>query len=49
MLATDLGEQDALLVYCTKRDAGLVLPPNVKIKRIPKDLLSKCEFRPDLK
>jgi Adenine specific DNA methylase Mod len=49
MLAADLGEQDALLVYCTKRDAGLNLPPNVKIKRIPKDLLAKCEFRPDLK
>jgi adenine-specific DNA-methyltransferase len=49
MLAADLGEQDALLVYCTKRDSGLVLPPNVKIKRIPKDLLAKCEFRLDLK
>ncbi len=49
MLAADLGEHDALLVYCTKRDTGLVLPPNVKIKRIPKDLLAKCEFRPDLK
>jgi adenine-specific DNA-methyltransferase len=49
MLAADLGEQDALLVYCTKRDTGLALPPNVKIKRIPKDLLAKCEFRPDLK
>jgi adenine-specific DNA-methyltransferase len=49
MLAADLGEQDALLVYCTKRDTGLILPPNVKIKRIPKDLLAKCEFRPDLK
>ena len=49
MLAADLGEQDALLVYCTKRDAGLNLPPNVKIKRIPKDLLTKCEFRSDLK
>lgn len=49
MLAADLDEQDALLVYCTKRDAGLNLPPNVKIKRIPKDLLAKCEFRSDLK
>lgn len=49
MLAADLGEQDALLVYCTKRDTGLVLPANVKIKRIPKDLLAKCEFRPDVK
>jgi adenine-specific DNA-methyltransferase len=49
MLAADLGEQDALLVYCTKRNAGLNLPPNVKIKRIPKDMLAKCEFRSDLK
>jgi adenine-specific DNA-methyltransferase len=49
MLAADLGEHDALLVYCTKRDAGLIPPPNVKIKRIPKDMLAKCEFRSDLK
>jgi hypothetical protein len=48
-LELHLGDHDALLVYCTKRDTGLVLPPNVKIKRIPKDLLAKCEFRPDLK
>lgn len=49
MLAADLGEHDALLVYCMKRDSGLALPPNVKVKRIPKDLLTKCEFCPDLK
>lgn len=49
MLTADLGEHDALLVYCMKRDSGLALPPNVKVKRIPKDLLTKCEFRPDLK
>lgn len=49
MLASDLGEHDALLIYCTKRDAGLTVPANVKIKRIPKDLLAKCEFRSDLK
>ena len=49
MLMNDLGEHDALLIYCTKRDAGLTVPANVKIKRIPKDLLAKCEFRSDLK
>lgn len=49
MLAGDLGEHDALLVYCVKRDAGLVLPPNVRVKRIPKDMLAKCEFQADLK
>ena len=49
MLAANLGELDALLVYCTRRDAGLILPPIVKIKRIPKDMLAKCEFRSDLK
>ena len=49
MLTADLGEHDALLVYCMKRESGLALPPNVKVKRIPRDLLTKCEFRPDLK
>jgi adenine-specific DNA-methyltransferase len=49
MLCGDLDEQDALLIYCTKRDAGLKLPSNVRIKRIPKDLLARCEFRADLK
>ena len=49
MLAQDLAETDALLIYCTKRNGGLNLPCNVKIKRIPKDLLAKCEFRADLK
>jgi adenine-specific DNA-methyltransferase len=49
MLCADLDEQDALLIYCTKRDAGLKLPSNVRIKRIPKDLLARCEFRADLK
>jgi len=49
MLCGDLDEQDALLIYCTKRDAGLKLPANVRIKRIPKDLLARCEFHADLK
>lgn len=49
MLAQDLADTDALLIYCTKRGGGLTLPRNVKIKRIPKDLLAKCEFRADLK
>jgi adenine-specific DNA-methyltransferase len=49
MLAQDLADTDALLIYCTKRNSGLNLPRNVKIKRIPKDLLAKCEFRADLK
>ena len=49
MLCADLDEQDALLIYCTKRDSGLKLPSNVRVKRIPKDLLARCEFRADLK
>lgn len=49
MLTADMSEHDALLVYCMKRDSDLVLPPNVKVRRIPKDMLTKCEFRPDLK
>ena len=39
-----LGEEQALLIYCIKFQARMRLPENVEIKRIPKDLLDRCDF-----
>lgn len=43
-LAADLGSDDALLLYCTRRVTGLKVPDNVEVKKIPRDLLAKCSF-----
>ena len=44
MLRNEIDEHQSLLVYCTKRQSELVAADNIEIKRIPKDLLSKCTF-----
>ena len=43
----NLGEKQSLLIYCKKFQAGVRLPENVEIKKIPKDLLDKCNFDED--
>lgn len=43
-LAGDIGPDQSLLVYCTRKMRKLRAPDNVEIKRIPRDLLSKCDF-----
>ena len=43
-LAGDIGPDQSLLVYCTRKVRMLRTPDNVEIKRIPRDLLSKCDF-----
>ena len=43
-LQKELSEDDALLVYCTRRVSGLKIPDNIEIKKIPRDLLAKCTF-----
>lgn len=40
----DLGTDDALLIYSTRRAAGLRIPEQVEVKKIPRDLLAKCAF-----
>jgi adenine-specific DNA-methyltransferase len=46
-LAADLGPDDALLLYCTRRATGLKAPDNIEVKKIPRDLLAKCSFEED--
>lgn len=43
-LSEDLALSQSLLIYCTRRSSALQLPENIEIKRIPRDLLTKCDF-----
>lgn len=44
-LAEDVGKDQSLLIYCSRSVRGLNLPDNIEIKKIPRDLLSKCDFQ----
>jgi len=44
LIIGQLGMDDALLIYCTRRAAGLRIPDQVEVKRIPRDWLVKCAF-----
>lgn len=39
-----LDNNQSLLIYCTKMQSNLMLPENIEVKKIPKDLLTKCSF-----
>jgi hypothetical protein len=41
-VAADLGADDALLIYCTRRAPGLRTPDGAEAKKIPRDWLAKC-------
>lgn len=43
-LAARLSEGQSLQVYGTKVQSDMVLPENIEVKKIPKDLLDKCDF-----
>lgn len=40
----NLGENQSLLIYCKKHQADMLIPENVEVKKIPKDLLDRCDF-----
>lgn len=48
-LTARLSEGQSLLVYGTKIQSGMVLPENIEVKRIPKDLLEKCDFESEVR
>ena len=48
-LAEDLAPNQSLLIYSTRRMRGLKLPDNIELKKIPRDLLEKCDFQEDKK
>lgn len=46
-LMKNLGESQSLLIYCKRMQGDMNLSVNVEVRRIPKDLLSKCSFEGD--
>jgi adenine-specific DNA-methyltransferase len=48
-LVSDIRLEQSLLIYCTRRSRNLVVPDNVEVKKIPRDLLSKCDYAEDVK
>lgn len=48
-VANTLGEDQSLLIYGTKIQSDLRLPDNIEVKKIPKDLLEKCDFESEVR
>jgi len=43
-LMKGINEKKSVLIYGVKIQSKLILPDNVEVKKIPKDLLKKCDF-----
>lgn len=48
-LSAHLAEGQSLLIYGTKIQSNMILPDNIEVKKIPKDLLEKCDFDSEVK
>lgn len=48
-LSQHLGEGQSLLIYATKIQSDMILPDNIEVKKIPKDLLDKCNFESEVR
>ena len=48
-LSAHLAEGESLLIYGTKVQSNMVLPDNIEVKKIPKDLLEKCVFESEVR
>lgn len=48
-LSQHLDEGQSLLIYATKIQSDMMLPDNIKVKKIPKDLLDKCNFESEVR
>ncbi|MDD5531008.1 MAG: site-specific DNA-methyltransferase [bacterium] len=46
-LIEDIRSSESLLIYCTRYKRNLIMPDTIEIKRIPRDLLHKCDFQED--
>ncbi len=47
-ITKNLDKMQSLLIYCTKMQSNLMLPENIEVKKIPKDLLTKCNFESEV-
>lgn len=48
-LSQHLDEGRSLLIYATKIQSDMMLPDNIEVKKIPKDLLDKCNFESEVR
>lgn len=48
-LSQHLDEGQSLLIYATKIQWDMILPDNIEVKKIPKDLLDKCNFESEVR
>ena len=48
-VAATLGDDQSLLIFGTKTQSDLRLPENIEVKKIPKDLLDKCDFESEVR
>lgn len=48
-LLSTLGDGQSVLIYGYKMQSGMRLPDNVEVKKIPKDLLEKCDFESEVR
>lgn len=48
-LSQHLDEGQSLLIYATKIQSDMMLPDNIEVKKIPKDLLDKCNFESEVR
>ena len=48
-LSQHLNEEQSLLIYATKIQSDMILPDNIEVKKIPKDLLNKCSFESEVR
>ncbi len=48
-ISARLVEGQSLLIYGTKMQSKMILPDNIELKRIPKDLLKKCNFESEVR
>lgn len=47
-LSQHLDEGQSLLIYAMKIQSDMMLPNNIEVKKIPKDLLNKCNFESEV-
>jgi adenine-specific DNA-methyltransferase len=48
-ITKEVGDNQSVLIYGVKIQSGLRLPDNVEVKKIPKDLLKKCDFESEVR
>ena len=48
-VASSLGEDQSLLIYGMAIQSDMILPDNIEVRKIPKDLLKKCSFESEVR